>query len=67
MAKHEHDNRPDVEANGLRADGKKNENKSTKKMNRIWLWLGVLILCFILLWWIFGIGTAEDLSGVVNG
>lgn len=58
---------PNQEAEGLRAHSKKHENNSTKKSNRLWLWLGVLVLVFILLWWIFGIGTVEDLSGVSNG
>lgn len=42
-------------------------NRSTRKINKLWLWLGVLALCILLIWWIFSIGTAEDLSGVING
>ncbi|MBD5330028.1 MAG: hypothetical protein HDS03_09175 [Bacteroides sp.] len=39
----------------------------TRKMNRLWMWLGVVILVFLLLVWIFGIGTFEDLMNVFNG
>ena len=42
-------------------------NNSTRKVNRLWLWLGVLILVFILLWWLYSIGTFEALTGVANG
>ena len=34
----------------LRADAKHRKNNSTRKVNKLWLWLGVLILIFILLW-----------------
>ncbi len=54
-------------ANGLRANGKNKKNNSIRKMNKIWLWLAVIILIFILFWWIFGIGTAEDIVGTTNG
>ena len=39
----------------------------TRKMNRLWMWLGVVILVFLLLVWIFGIGTFEDLMNVFYG
>lgn len=55
------------DANGLRADGKKRHNKSTRKINKLWLWLGVLILIFILLWWLWTLGTFADLTGATNG
>ena len=48
---------------------KENERheSSGKKWSRFWLWLGVIVLIIILLSWLFGIGTAEDLTGVTNG
>lgn len=48
---------------------KENERheSSGKKWSRIWLWLGVIVLIIILLCWLFGIGTVEDISGVSNG
>ena len=58
---------PEEEARRLRADGKVRHNNSTRKVNRLWLWLGVLILVFILLWWLYSIGTFEALTGVANG
>lgn len=55
------------EARRLRADSRVRHNNSTRKVNRLWLWLGVLILVFILLWWLYSIGTFEALTGVTNG
>ena len=49
------------------AHGKKQKNNGVAKSNRLWLWLGVLILIFILVYWLFVIGTGEDLMGVFNG
>lgn len=54
-------------ANELRANAKNRKNSNILKNNRLWLWLGVIILIFILFWWIFGIGTAEDIVGTANG
>ncbi|MDE6242928.1 MAG: hypothetical protein K2M14_02840 [Muribaculaceae bacterium] len=34
------------------------EEQNKKRMwNKIWLWVGVIVLCVILFFWIFGIGT----------
>lgn len=55
------------EAGRLRAQGRRRRDNNTRKVNRLWLWLGVLILIFILLWWLWSIGTFEDLTGVTNG
>ena len=55
------------EAQKLRAEGKIRKNNGTRRVNRLWLWLGVLILIFILLWWLYSIGTFEALTGVTNG
>ena len=54
-------------AKGLKANGKIRKNNSTRKTNRLWLWLGILILIFILIWWLFSIGTFNDLIGTANG
>ena len=35
--------------------------------NRLWVWLGVLVLIFILLYWLFAIGTFGDLANWFNG
>lgn len=54
-------------AEGLRADGKIRKNNGKARSNRLWIWLGVLILIFILIWWLFSIGTFSDLIGTTNG
>lgn len=50
-----------------RANGKERRNNSTRKINKLWLWFGVLVLIFILLFWLFSIGMFEDLAGTING
>lgn len=35
----------------------KNRKENKKLINNIWLWIGVIVLCAILLFWIFDIGT----------
>lgn len=55
------------EAMGLRASGKVRKNNGIAKSNRLWLWLGILILIFILVWWLFSIGTFSDIIGTTNG
>ena len=35
--------------------------------NRLWVWLGVLVLIFILIYWLFAIGTFGDLANWFNG
>lgn len=55
------------EANELKARGKRRHENNTRKINKLWLWLGVIILIFILLWWLWAIGTFEDVTGVTNG
>ncbi len=54
-------------ANGLKAEARIRKNDNKRKNNRIWLWFGVLILIFILLWWLFSIGTFDALLGTTNG
>ena len=58
---------PNQEAESLLANGKNQHRENTRNINKMWIWLGVLILIFILLYFLFGIGTAEDVSGVQNG
>ncbi|MCM1369726.1 MAG: hypothetical protein NC204_05070 [Candidatus Amulumruptor caecigallinarius] len=55
------------EAEHSLANGKRERNKNTRKVNSLWLWLGVIILIFILFWWLYSIGTFEALTGVSNG
>lgn len=57
----------DLIADSMRAEGKERHRESTRKVNRLWLWLGVLILIAIILYWLFSIGLISDLSGGANG
>lgn len=61
-----HADNADQIARSMKAEGKEKHRENTRKMNRMWLWLGVLILVAILLWWIFSIGFFEDTTGVTN-
>ncbi len=47
--------------------GNERHESSGKNWSRIWLVLGVIVLIIILLCWLFGIDTAEDITGVTNG
>lgn len=57
----------DMIANSMKAEGRERHRESTRKINRLWLWLGVLVLIAILLYWLFSIGIMESLAGVFNG
>lgn len=54
-------------ANSLRAEGREVKRNGTRKSNRLWLWLGVLVLIFILVYWLFSIGIFGDLTNSFNG
>lgn len=58
---------PNQTAEDILANGKRHHNHNTGKINRLWLWLGVIILIFILGWWLWTICIAEDVTGVDNG
>lgn len=57
----------------MRRAGKNTEENRQRKEegvqsgNRLWVWLGVLVLIFILLYWLFAIGTFGDLANWFNG
>lgn len=55
------------EAEGLKAEGKMRKENSTKRINKLWLWLGIIVLIIILVWWLFSIGTFEAIVGTANG
>ncbi len=44
-----------------------NDDIQPSRSNRPWVWLGVLVLIFILLYWLFAIGTFGDLADWFNG
>lgn len=60
-------NNADLIADKLRADGKERKRKNTRRINNWWLWFGVMILIFILVWWLWTIGIFGDMSGSFNG
>lgn len=55
------------ESRRLRTKSKIRHNNYLRKVNGLWIWLAVLVLIFILLWWLYTIGTFEALSGAING
>ncbi len=49
-------------------ENRQNKNDGVQQNgNRLWVWLGVLVLIFILLYWLFAIGTFGDLANWFNG
>ena len=58
-------NNADLIADKLRA--KERKRKNTRRINNWWLWFGVIILIFILVWWLWTIGIFGDMSGSFNG
>ena len=62
--RHDDDIHSDMIADSLKANGKDMKRKDTKKINKLWLWLGVLVLIFLILWWC---GIFDILFGVTGG
>lgn len=58
---------PDQIAESLPAEGKNKKRHNSARTNRLWLWLGIIVLIFILIYWLFAVGTFEDILGVFNG
>lgn len=46
---------------------RKNDDIEPSRTSRLWVWLGVLVLIFIILYWLFAIGTFGDLANWFNG
>lgn len=53
--------------NSLPAEGRVRKRDNTRKVNRLWLWFGVLVLIIILVYWLFSIGIFGDLTNAFNG
>ena len=47
----------DLIADKLRADGKERKRRNTRRINNWWLWFGVIILIFLLVWWLWTMGS----------
>lgn len=63
----ENEGNSDMIANSLKANGRDQHRENTRKINKLWLWLGILVLIAILLYWLFSIGIMEDIAGYFNG
>ncbi len=48
-------------------ESRQDKEAGPQRTNRLWVWLGVLVLIFILLYWLFAIGTFGDLANWFNG
>lgn len=48
-------------------ESRRNDDIEPSRRSRLWVWLGVLVLIFILLYWLFYIGTFGDLANWFNG
>lgn len=64
--KHHDEDNSDMIAKSLKAEERENQRSTTRNLNKLWIWLGVLVLVALLLWWIFSIGFVEDTTGVTN-
>lgn len=52
----------DLIANSLRAEAENRRRDTVSKNNRLWLWLGILVLIAILLYALFSMGLFESMS-----
>ncbi len=52
----------DLIADSLRVDAKNRRRETVSKNNRLWLWLGILVLVAILLYALFSMGLFESMS-----
>lgn len=48
-------------------ESRQRKESGTQGSSRLWVWLGVLVLIFILIYWLFAIGTFGDLANWFNG
>ena len=51
----------------IKEEGRLRKEEGTNRSSRLWIWLGVLVLVFILIYWLFAIGTFGDLQNWFNG
>ncbi|MCH5232160.1 MAG: hypothetical protein J1E78_00875 [Muribaculaceae bacterium] len=59
--KHTTDNADQI-AKSMLAEQKDKQRETTRRMNRLWIWLGVLFLVAILIWFMYFLGFLEFLS-----
>ncbi|MCM1377803.1 MAG: hypothetical protein NC097_00735 [Clostridium sp.] len=58
---------PDATREELRAEGRSAQREGKSRSSRLWIWLGVIVLVFILIYWLFTLGVIEDVIGITNG
>lgn len=51
----------------LKEECRKRKADGTRRSNNLWIWFGVIILVFIIIYWLFAIGTFGDLQNWFNG
>ena len=49
----------DMIAKSMLAEQKDKQRESTRRMNKLWIWLGVMFLVAILLWFMYFLGFFE--------
>ncbi len=57
----------DTNENKQKIESRKRKADGTKRSNNLWIWFGVIILVFIIIYWLFAIGTFGDLQNWFNG
>ena len=73
MEYRDHQNKENKAFDEMRHEGKniqesrRNDDIVPSRSSRLWVWFGVLVLIFILLFWLFYIGTFGDLANWFNG
>ena len=48
-------------------ESRQQNDDGTQRSNRLWVWLGALVLIFLIIYWLFAIGTFGDLANWFNG
>lgn len=51
----------------LKEEGRERKEEGVRRSNSLWIWLGAIILVFIIIYWLFTIGTFGDLQNWFNG
>lgn len=48
-------------------ESRRQDDDVPQRSNRLWMWLGALVLIFLIIYWLFAIGTFGDLADWFNG
>lgn len=54
-------------AGKLTEEGRERKAEGRKNSSALWIWLGAIVLIFIIIYWLFAIGTFGDLQNWFNG